>query len=130
MYNMMIIEGRLCSDPEVRTTTNGTRVAKTTIAVDRNYKTGAEKKTDFFRVSAWRGGADFLAKYFHKGDSVLIDGQMISHEYEKDGVKRTAWELQADNIRFVGRVNSNQNDSGTDTAEYDTVKNDDSDLPF
>ena len=62
MLNSVIIMGRLTADPELRTTTNGLSVTSFTVAVDRNYKSGDERQTDFISVVAWRGTADFVTR--------------------------------------------------------------------
>lgn len=101
--NNITITGRLTADPELRTTPNGTNVTQFSVAVDRAYKSGGEKQTDFFRVVAWRSTAEFICRYFGKGRLILITGEMQSRKYtDKGGSERIAWELLADRVEFMG----------------------------
>lgn len=101
--NSITITGRLTADPELKTTPNGTNVTQFTVAVDRAYKSGGEKQTDFFRVIAWRSTAEFICRYFSKGRPILIQGEMNNRQYtDKDGNKRDWWEAKADRVEFMG----------------------------
>lgn len=133
-YNKMIIQGRLTADPELRKTPKGVAVAVATVAVDRPYKKGAPKETDFVDIVAWRRGGEFLAKYFRRGDEILCEGSMQSRKYEgKDGSTRKVWELITSDIRFVGgkKSASDNNDLPEESVEdYQEVDLSDEDLPF
>lgn len=101
--NSIIITGRLTADPELKTTPNGNNVTQFTVAVDRAYKSGGEKQTDFFRVIAWRNTADFVCRYFGKGKPILVQGEMNNRQYtDKDGNKCDWWEIKADKVEFMG----------------------------
>lgn len=104
MLNCAIIMGRLTADPELRTTTNGTSVTSFTVAVDRAYqKSGEERQTDFINVVAWRQTAEFVTRYFHKGSMIAVQGSIQTRNYEdKNGQKRTAVDVVADNVSFCG----------------------------
>ncbi len=103
MLNTAIIMGRLTADPELRTTQTGLSVTSFTVAVDRNYKSGDERQTDFINVVAWRGTADFVSRYFKKGQMIAVQGSIQTRNYEdKNGNKRTAVEIVADNVSFCG----------------------------
>ena len=139
MLNNAVIMGRICNDLELRKTQSGIDVTRFTVAVDRGYvKQGEEKKTDFIPVTAWRGTAEFVSRYFKKGSMVAIQGAIQTGSYEKDGVKRNTFEIVADNVSFCGGKNDGQSDNSsqikpqdTETAQYDTSYNDmDDDLPF
>lgn len=103
MYNHVAIQGRLTRDPELRKTQSEISVANFSIAVDRDFKdkeTG-ERQADFFDVVVWRGTADFVANYFHKGDMVLVSGRLQNNRYtDKDGNNRVKSEIQAENVYF------------------------------
>ena len=72
MLNVAVLMGRLVADPELRHTPNGIAVTTFTIAVDRGYaKAGAERQADFIDIVAWRGTAEFVCKYFRKGQMIL-----------------------------------------------------------
>ena len=104
MLNCAIIMGRLTADPELRTTSNGVSVTSFTVAVDRSYqKAGAERQTDFINVTAWRQTAEFVTRYFHKGSMIAVQGSIQTRNYEdRQGNKRTAVEIVADNVSFTG----------------------------
>lgn len=104
MLNCAVIMGRLTADPELRTTTSGVSVTSFTVAVDRNYqKAGTERQTDFINVVAWRQTAEFVSRYFHKGSMIAVQGSIQTRNYEdRNGNKRTAVEIVADNVSFTG----------------------------
>ncbi len=109
MINRVVLMGRLVSDPELKTTSNGTNVTTFRIAVDRNYvKAGEERQADFFDIVAWRYTADFVCKHFRKGSLIAIDGQLQSRTYQaKDGTNRYVVEVIADNASFTGERRDN-----------------------
>ena len=104
MFNKAILIGRLTADPELKQTGSGTYVVNFQIAVDRRFKSqDGERKADFITIVCWRQQAEFVAKYFHKGDPIGIDGSIQTRNYEdRQGNKRTAVEVVADNVFFVG----------------------------
>ncbi|MGN0569762.1 MAG: single-stranded DNA-binding protein [Candidatus Fimenecus sp.] len=107
MLNSVIIMGRLTADPELRTTQNGLSVTSFTVAVDRRFqKQGEEKQTDFISVVAWRQTADFVTRFFKKGQMIAVQGSLQVRNYEdKNGNKRTAYDVVADNVSFCGSKN-------------------------
>lgn len=104
MLNCAVIMGRLTADPELRTTTTGLSVTSFTVAVDRSFvKSGEERQADFINVVAWRQTADFVTKYFRKGSMIAVQGSIQMRNYEdRNGNKRTAFEIVADNVSFCG----------------------------
>ena len=104
MLNTVVIMGRLTADPELKTTQNGVSVTSFCVAVDRRFqRQGEEKQTDFINVVAWRQTADFVSRYFHKGSMIAVQGSIQTRNYEdKNGNKRTAVEIVADNVSFCG----------------------------
>ena len=102
MLNKTFLMGRLTRDPELRRTGNGTAVASFTLAVDRDYKSqSGEKETDFIDVVAWRSSAEFVSRYFTKGRMAVVEGRLQIRDYtDRDGNKRTAAEVVADNVYF------------------------------
>lgn len=104
--------GRLVSDPELKTTPAGVSVTSFRIAVDRNYvKSGAERQTDFIDIVAWRQTAEFVCRYFVKGQLIALDGSLQTRSYQdKNGNNRWVSEVIADNVYFTGdKRESNQN---------------------
>lgn len=101
--NNICITGRLTSAPEIKKTTSGVSVCLVSIAVDRDYKVNGEKATDFIPCIFWRGTAEFVGKYFNKGDMIAVVGSLESRKYkDKDGNNRTVWEVKADKVNFCG----------------------------
>ena len=102
MFNLVVLTGRLTADPELKTTPNGTNVTTFAIAVERRYRSGEERQTDFINIVAWRQSAEFVSKYFKKGNLIGIEGSIQTRKYQdKDGNTRTAFEVVANNIQFV-----------------------------
>lgn len=103
MLNKIFLQGRLVADPEMRHTPSGVAVASLRLAVDRDFKdkeTG-EKKADFINVVAWRSTAEFVSRFFSKGRMAVVEGRLQIREYtDREGNKRTAAEVVADNIYF------------------------------
>ena len=141
--NVVVLEGRLTHDVELRQTTSGVSVCSFSIAVDRNYKSGEERLTDFLTIQAWRPTAEFIGKYFKKGDGIAVVGRMQSRKYtDNNGNNRTAVEVVAENVSFpLGRNNSNVANTANNAApglsnDFSNFMNDDdanlgdSDLPF
>ena len=103
MLNSIAVMGRLVADPELRRTTNGISTTTFTIACERSYvKPGAERQTDFLDIVAWRNSAEFVCKYFRKGQLIAVNGTLQTRTYEdKEGKKRKVYEIVADNLHFA-----------------------------
>ena len=143
MLNCAVIMGRLTADPELRQTPSGVSVTRFTVAVDRGYvRQGEERKADFINVVAWRQTAEFVTRYFSKGSMIAVQGSIQTGSYEKDGIKRSTFEIIADNVSFCGSKNESSAGGApraTETAatsfsngsvdDFATVADDD-DLPF
>ena len=143
MLNCAVIMGRLTADPELRQTPSGVAVTRFTVAVDRGYvKAGEERKADFITVVAWRQTAEFVTRYFSKGSMIAVQGAIQTGSYEKDGVKRSTFEIIADNVSFCGSKNESSTGAAPRAVEtaatsfsngsiddFATVADDD-DLPF
>ena len=118
MLNTAIIMGRLTADPELRKTTSGLSVTSFTVAVERNYKSGEERQADFINVVAWRGTAAFVSTYFKKGQMIAVQGSIQTRNNEdKNGNKRTAVEIVADNVSFCGSKAESGNTYGAARQE-------------
>ena len=143
--NVVVLMGRLCADPELKYTSANIPVCSFRLAVDRAYKSGGERKTDFLNVTAWRNTAEFVSRYFKKGQLIALEGSLETHTYtDKDGNNRTAYEIVANNVHFAESKrdgNSAQptryNDSppaafsNTDTSDFQEIVGvDEDDLPF
>lgn len=109
MLNTVSLQGRLVADPELRQTQNGISVCTIRIAVDRDYvpRNGGERQADFFNVTCWRGTAEFVKKYFKKGQMIIVNGTLQSRSYDdKDGIHRYTVDIQADRVNFAGKRES------------------------
>lgn len=102
-FNKVILGGRLTADPELKTTPSGISVSSFTVAVNRRRaKEGEEIKADFFNVTAWRGTAEFVTRYFHKGSSICVVGGLQNRSWvDNEGQKHYATEIIADEVYFV-----------------------------
>lgn len=103
MLNTVVLMGRLTADPELRHTSNNVAVTSFTLAVNRSYaKAGTERVADFIDIVAWRNTAEFVSKYFNKGQLIAVQGSIQTRTYQdKDGNKRKAFEIVADNVHFA-----------------------------
>lgn len=103
MLNVVAVMGRLVADPELRKTTTGVSTTTFTIACDRSYvKPGSDRQTDFLDIVAWRNSAEFVCKYFRKGQLIAVNGSLQTRSYEnKEGKKVKVWEIVADNLHFA-----------------------------
>lgn len=106
--------GRLTADPELRHTPNNIAVTSFSIAINRSYqKAGSEPQADFINIVAWRQTADFVCKYFKKGQMIAVNGSIQTRSYtDNNGNKRTAFEVVADNVSFT----ESRRDSGSNPA--------------
>ena len=134
MLNCAIIMGRLTADPELRKTPSDVSVTSFTVAVDRKYNSGEEKIADFINIVAWRGCADFVCKYFKKGQMIAVQGEIQTRSYDdKDGIKRWMTEIIAENVSFCGsKSNSQPTQSVQPIVDMSAIPNNDDDegLPF
>ena len=131
MLNKCVLMGRLVKDFDMKTTTTGTTVGRTTLAIDRKYQKGQEKQTDFINIVCFSRTAEFAHKYFGKGNMMCVVGSIQSRSWDgQDGKKNYATEVIADEVNFCGekRTDSIQN-QGTDNSGFMPV-DDDTDLPF
>lgn len=125
--NVITIQGRLCADPEMRSTSGGKTVASVTMAVDRDYQKG---EADFIPVVAWNQTGSFLNEYFTKGQMALVTGRLQIRSYtDKDGNKRTVAEVVADRIHFCGPKQTTGKAVSVEVTEIDEEEYDGL-LPF
>ncbi len=155
MLNRVVIMGRITVNPELRQTQGGVSVLSFTVAVDRRFTNpGGERQADFIYCVAWRYNAEFISKYFVKGQMIAIDGVLQSRNYvDKNGNNRSVTEVVVENASFCGskaetsagrsNLNSASVESGAvqsgdsfsvgDVASIDgfeEIGTDDSELPF
>lgn len=102
--NRVILKGRVAKDPDVKTTQSGQTFTRLTIAVDRYTKAGEERKADFINCTAWGKTAEFIGKYFVKGQEILAEGRIQTGSYEKDGKKVYTTDVVIDRVEFCGKA--------------------------
>ena len=144
-FNKVILGGRITADVELKQTPSGVSVAQFSIAVNRKYSKDGQQQSDFFNVTAWRGTAEFISKYFSKGSSICIVGSIENRSWtDQNGQKRYATDIVADEALFVDSKNDAQQTEASRPTNYipDAYKsspvpnfeavgaNTDDDLPF
>lgn len=133
MLNHIVIQGRLTRSPELRRTGNGTAVASFSLACGRDRAPqGQDRETDFVDCVSWRGTAEFVDKYFTKGQMAIVSGRLQIRPWtDKDGNKHRATEIVADQVYFGGpKQRSDADDSGLQAPSEFAELDDDSELPF
>jgi len=113
--NKVILIGNLGADPEVRTLTNGTKVARIRIATSESYTKDGERitNTEWHSVNLWRGLADIAERYLEKGKSVYIEGKLRTRSYDdKEGITRYVTEIEADQMTMLGGRNDGPSSGG------------------
>lgn len=132
MLNNVVLIGRLTKDPELRYVSNSTTaVCEFTLAVDRPVAKGEEKQADFIPIICWRQLAETCANYLRKGRLCALTGRMQVRNYEKDGRRIYVTEVIADNVRFLERADTSNNQSAAaDILGGTEIDIDDDDLPF
>lgn len=99
-FNKVILMGRLTAAPELKQTQSGTAVTSFSLAVDRRYSKDEEKKCDFITIVAWRQTAEFICRYFGKGQAILVCGELQTRSWDDNGQKRYATEVVASEVYF------------------------------
>ena len=121
-----VLLGRITQELELKQTPNGVSVLSFTVAVDRNSK---EKQTDFISCVAWRQTAEFICKYFAKGQRIALTGRIQTGSYtDKDGNKRSTFDVVAENVEFCEPKKTSKPDVDADEGFKDLPADDD--LPF
>jgi len=136
MNNVSLI-GRLTADPELRRTQSGLATTRFSIAVDRRFaKQGEERQTDFINIVAWRQTAEFICKYFTKGQRIALTGSIQTGSYTaNDGTKRYTFDVVADSVEFTekkqqnGNYGNNSNININPADDFAAIPADE-DLPF
>ena len=136
MNNVSLI-GRLTAEPELKYTQNDKAYTRFNVAVDRPVKSGEEKQADFISIIAWNKTAEFICKYFTKGQRIALTGSIRTGSYtDKDGNKRYTFEVLANDVEFceaakkdtAERTSKKAEQAQQRAEEYMDVS--DEDLPF
>ncbi len=117
MLNKIMLIGNLGRDPDLQVTSDGTPYTRFSLAVNRTYKaqTGEKKEeTEWFQIVAWRQLAENCERYLHKGSKVYVEGRLTQRKYtDKNGIERTAVEVNATDVQFLDRKPSSKADEET-----------------
>ena len=140
MLNAITIMGRLAADPEIRYTQSQIPVVAFTIACEDDFSTQENPKTYWIDIVAWRTTAQFVSRYFHKGDMIIVDGKLTTRNWEdQNGNKRKAVEVVADRVYFgQAKAKESRSESNYDEADLpeavqqslEEIPDSDGDLPF
>lgn len=138
--NKVILIGHLTADPELKQTQSGVSVTSFSIGVTRKYtRPGEQSQSDFINIVAWRQNAEFICKYFKKGNAICVCGSIQTRSYDAaDGSKRYVTEVVADEATFVEKKNEKgeeyrsmpySSDKADDAPKFEEIA-EDGDLPF
>ena len=129
MINKTLYQGRLTRDIELKKTSSDIAYAEFSVAWSEKYKESETKC--FLRCKAWRSTAEFLQKYFSKGQEIGIEGHLITEEWEKDSQKQSRTICQVDKVHFCGSKSDKQNAVEKPSDDFVNVPEEiDNELPF
>jgi single-strand DNA-binding protein len=130
--NRVLLCGRLGQDPEVRFIGSGKAVCTLSLATDESWTDGTgakQQRTEWHRVQVWGKQAEACGQYLAKGRQVLVEGALRTRTYEKNGERRSATEVVAQRIEFVGSGHTQGTDHGRATGA-DASGSSPDDIPF
>ena len=132
MLNKITYQGRLTADVELKQTQSGVAFTEFTVAWSEKYKE-IETKC-FMRCKAWRQTAEFVSKYFKKGSEILIEGRLVTEQWEKDGQAQSRTICDVEKVHFCGSKSDNGGNSAptyqvNNAPKFEEIGEDDS-LPF
>ena len=142
MLNVVVLQGRMTRDPELRHTQAGKAVTSFSLAVERDFKSNGEKGTDFIDVVAWGQTAEFVCSYLGKGRMIGVTGRLQVREWQdRDGNRRRSAEVQADRVYFLDSKRDNGYEAPSDcgmpaygqqseSSGFSELDEPDGDLPF
>lgn len=127
MINRVVLVGRLTRNPELKYTTNGIANLRFSLAVNRSYSgPNGERQADFINCVAWRGQAENMAKFLHKGSLIGVEGRIETGSYQtQDGSTRYTTDVVCDSVQFLepknnGQQGQNQQEAGIQQAQQPT----------
>ena len=138
-FNKAILGGRLTSDPELKSTQSGTPVCTFTIAVNRRGAKDGQQQSDFINCVAYRERAELISKYFHKGSSICIVGEIQTRKWQdSNGNNRNTTEVIVNEVNFVDSKSDNTTAStpmaympdAHKTPSFERADDGESDFPF
>lgn len=130
MLNNVCLVGRFTQAPELKTTQNNNSVVSFCLAVQRNGGANKEKVTDFLDCVAWNKTAEFIAKYFQKGNLISLVGSIQTRNYvDKEDKKRKVVEILVESVHFVESKKQNEDEPIANNNEFLDAESE-VDLPF
>ena len=136
-FNKVILGGRLTSDPELKATQSGTNVCSFTIAVNRRGSKDGQQQGDFITCVAWKERAELVTKFFRKGSSICIVGELQTRKWQdSNGNNRSATEVIVNEVCFVDSKSDNHSAGTTympdayKTPKFEEIRAGDDNLPF
>ena len=131
MLNKAILMGRLTKDPVLTTTPAGLSVVRFTLAIDRRFqRQGEERQTDFLNIVSFGRTADFVSRYFVKGQLAIVVGSIQTRSWEQDGQRRYATEIVADEVQFLTTKGQEDELADAQAPQLREMKPVDDGLPF
>lgn len=129
--NSVALIGRLTAEPELKHSQSGKDFTRFCIAVDRNFvKQGEERQADFINITAWQKTAEFVCRYFGKGNRIAINGRIQTGSYtDKDGNKRYTFDVVADNVEFCEAKRNSGGEQDISNDDFIDIPHDE-DLPL
>ncbi|MBQ8689209.1 MAG: single-stranded DNA-binding protein [Clostridia bacterium] len=120
-FNKVILIGNMTADPELKQTASGTSVCSFSIAVNRRFTKSeqGQQTVDFINIVTWRQQAEFVSRYFKKGNPILVCGQLQTRNWtDNQGQKRYATEVIADEVSFVTSAAQSQGNNPQGGSTY------------
>lgn len=120
--NCITLTGRLCKDPELKTTQTDKSVCSFNVAVDDGW--GDNKKTLFMTIVSWNSQAEYISKYGHKGDMIALSGRLTSRDYKnKEGIDVKVYEIVASTLQIMSSKSNNDNSNNSEPAKATNQNN-------
>ena len=131
-YNRFEFAGRIAADLEIKMTMECVSFLNFPIAITRRYAIHGKRESDFIRLTAWGDTAEFIAKYFTKGSSIFVTGEVRSNTYTTpDGEKRYSTDFIVDEVEFIDSKRQSLSASAQENAKTDDSEvSEDNDFPF
>ena len=123
MLNKAFLQGRLTDNPELKHTPNGKAVTDFSIAVEGGRKTGGERIINFFKIEAWGTKAEFICKYFEKGQQIIIEGRIAASSYtDRNHNKRRDVFVLVESVNFCGAKSAEAQSKAFEEAFEDDIE--------
>jgi single-strand DNA-binding protein len=135
-YQLLVIQGNLTRDPEMRYTPAGKAVLDLHIAVDVGF--GEYKQTQWWRATVWGKTAESCNQYLHKGSGVICDGEIKGDKEtgnprlwtSNDGAPHASFEMTVHNVRFTDKKGSGNGNGGGSHQQANDEPDDSESIPF